>query len=357
MKLSRREWLAASAALSVGAGARAGAGAGAEPRGALGLVIHSFAVRGGLKSNTPDAQAFSEPLRFLEHARSLGAAGIQVGLGQRDREAAELIRDRAVAAGMYLEGIVSLPRDEADCDRFSAELQTARWCGAEVIRTVMLKGRRYETFNSLDAFHEFAVRSIQSLRLASPLAVKFGVRLAVENHKDFRAEEQLSVFDKAEVDPDHVGVCLDTGNSLALLEDPTEFIEALAPRSFTTHFKDMGVEPARDGFLLAEVPLGTGALDLPWIVATIRKHQPNIRFNLEMIVRDPLSIPCLTDHYWATLPHLPARGLARSLRWVRDHPARPALARISPLSHDEQLRAEDAQVNQCLAYARDHLRV
>jgi len=33
----------------------------------------------------------------------------------------------------------------------------------------------------------------------------------------------------------------------------------------SVHFKDMAVQPADDGFRLSEVPLGTGALDLPRI--------------------------------------------------------------------------------------------
>ena len=38
-----------------------------------------------------------------------------------------------------------------------------------------------------------------------------------------------------------------------------EVVEALAPRAFTTHFKDMALEEYEQGFLLSEVPLGTGS--------------------------------------------------------------------------------------------------
>ena len=99
-----------------------------------------------------------------------------------------------------------------------------------------------------------------------------------------------------------------------------EVVEALAPRAFTTHFKDMGLEEYREGFLLAEVPLGTGVLDLPRVVRILRAARPEIRFNLEMITRDPLKVPCLTERYWATFPDLPGRHLARTLSLVRDHP-------------------------------------
>ncbi len=107
---------------------------------------------------------------------------------------------------------------------------------------------------------------------------------------------------------------------MALLEDPMEVVEALAPRSITTHFKDMGVEESADGFLLSEVPLGAGVLDLPRVVRALRATHREIRLNLEMITRDPLKVPCLTNRYWATFPDRPGRVLARSLGVVRAHP-------------------------------------
>ena len=156
---------------------------------------------------------------------------------------------------------------------------------------------------------------------------------------------------------DHVGVCLDTGNSIALLEDPMEVVEALAPWAFTTHFKDMGLEEDRDGFLLAEVPLGAGILDLPRVVRALRALRPEIRFNIEMITRDPLKVPCLTEGYWVTFADLPGRHLARMISLVRNQRRSNPLPRISSLPPEDRLRAEDDNIRRCLAFARDHLGV
>jgi hypothetical protein len=67
----------------------------------------------------------------------------------------------------------------------------------------------------------------------------------------------------------------------------------------------LGVEPYADGFL-----------DLKKMVSLLR---PSVRLNLEMITRDPLKIPCLTDRYWAT-----AAGVAP--RDGRKNVGRPILA-------------------------------
>ncbi len=351
MTPTRREMLAACAgAVSTLA---VGSAAPAEAPGALGLVIHSFPIHGGDDKGRRPEDRFSDPIRFLDYGRTLGVPGIQVGLGAHDDAWADALRARAEAASMYLEGIASLPRDDGDLARFEAEIRTARRAGASIVRTVMLSGRRYETFDSLDAFRKFADRAFHSLSLAAPAAARHGIRLAVENHKDWRADELLAVLKR--VGDDRVGVCLDTGNSMALLEDPMEVVEALAPRSVTTHFKDMGVEDSADGFLLSEVPLGTGVLDLPRVVRTLRAADPEIRLNLEMITRDPLKVPCLTDRYWTTFPGLPGRVLARSLGFVRAHPPAKPLQRISPLAPPDRLRAEDENIRLCLAYARESI--
>ena len=226
---------------------------------------------------------------------------------------------------MDLEGIVRLPRDRDDLDRFTAEVQTAARAGATVLRTAMLTGRRYETFATAAAFRSFADAAQRSLALAEPVAARAGVRLAVENHKDWRADELIAILKR--ISSAHVGVCVDTGNSIALLEDPIEVVEALAPWAVTTHLKDMAVQEYEQGFLLAEVPLGEGFLDLRRIVRTLRAARPEIRLNLEMITRDPLEIPCLTEKYWATFADLSGRHLARSLAMVRAHAAKRPLPR------------------------------
>lgn len=348
-RLTRRSWLAAcGAALPALLPHRA---FGAEGRSDLGVVIHSFPVRIAVekRGGTP----ISTPARFLEYARTLGVDGVQVGLGVRTEPEARALREQAEAASMFLEGIVSLPRTQDDLPRFEAEIRTAKQSGATIVRTVMLSGRRYETFASAPIFRKFVETATHSLTLAAPVVARENVRLAVENHKDLRADELVALLKK--VGNDHIGVCLDTGNSIALLEDPMEVVETLAPLAFTTHIKDMGVEESRDGFLLAEVPFGTGVLDLPKMVATLRKSRPEVRLIIEMITRDPLSIPCLKESYWPTLEDLPGRQLARTLSWVRNHPPARPLSRVSALSPDAQLSLEDQNIRSSIEYSRNHL--
>ena len=113
MRLTRRSMLGACAG-AVPALAAGLAGRIRRPR--LAGARHPL-LRRSQRRPTVDGPArigSRTPARFLDHARSLGRRGVQVGLGARDDSAADALRERARAASMYLEGIVSLPRDQAD---------------------------------------------------------------------------------------------------------------------------------------------------------------------------------------------------------------------------------------------------
>ncbi|HWE34932.1 MAG TPA: sugar phosphate isomerase/epimerase family protein [Isosphaeraceae bacterium] len=353
MRPNRREFLGGALALAAPAVLR-----GEEPKSkskpvALGIVEYSLGRRfRGARPPGP-GMASPDPVAFLDACHSLGAGGMQLNLGVRDADAAGKLRAKAEEYGMFVEGIASLPREDRDVDRFRDALRTAKVCGARVVRTGALSGRRYETFDSLAAFREFADRAHKSIERAIPVAEKLGIRLAIENHKDWRVDDFVALLKKFE--SEYFGVTLDFGNNLALLDDPMELVSALLPRTFATHVKDMGVEEYRDGFLLSEVPLGAGILDLPAIVKSIRSAHPDVHFSLEMITRDPLKIPCLTPKYFATFPDLPARDLARTLAMVRARASSRPLPRVAGLSPGDALAREEQNVRESLAYARDRL--
>jgi sugar phosphate isomerase/epimerase len=341
MPLTRREF---GAALLAGAAtARA-----AEPpaRSGLGVLIYSF----GIRARAEKDRGFSDPVRFVEFARDRGAGAVQVALGTRTDDESAAVRKASEKHGVAVEGIVAPPADDrAGLERFAGEVATAKACGAAVVRTVMLGGRRYETFTKSDEYPAFARRSAEMLRRAEPVARKHGVKLAVENHKDFRSDELVDLL-KA-LASEFVGVCVDTGNSIALLEAPADTVRLLAPFAFTVHLKDMGVEESADGFRLSEVPLGEGILDLKGIVTALRAGNPRVRFQLEMITRDPLSIPCLTEKYWTTLGGVPGRDLARTLALVRASAGKQPLPRVASLPAADQIAREDGNVSASFAFA------
>jgi sugar phosphate isomerase/epimerase len=253
---------------------------------------------------------------------------------------------------MYFEAMVPLPSG-GDTAAFEQSLKDAQAVGAVALRAACLGTRRYENFASASDWQAHVARSYQSLAAAVPLLERYKIPLGLENHKDWTLDEMLMLLEQYQ--SEYLGACLDFGNNIALLDDPVVTIERLAPYVVTTHLKNMGVEVTNEGFLLSEVLLGEGYLNIPSLVKMIRQMRPQARFLLEMITRDPLRVPCLSDDYWASFPDRNGVYLARTLRFVQENMSARSLPRISKLSHEEQLRVEEQNIAACLQYAREHL--
>ena len=327
----------------------------ASGRGSMGIVVHSYASRWQSKAASQKYPGFANAIDLLEHCYRIGAGGVQVGVREWTYDFARKVRDKREKMDLYLEGSISLPGKTGDVPVFEQEVINAKEAGADILRTVTSGGRRYEVFHSPEEVEEFKKKAITSLQLAEPVIRKHKVKLAVENHKDWRADELVNALKK--IQSEWVGVTLDFGNSIALMEDPMAVVETLVPFAFTTHVKDMGVEEYADGFLLSEVPLGKGFLDLPKIVALCRQHNPGIKFNLEMITRDPLEIPCLKNDYWAVFEEVKGIELASTLRSVKQNRYGSHLPRVSQLSEEERLAVEEGNVIECLQYSKDKLAI
>ena len=338
------------AAFTLGDVARAYGGGAKKSR--LGIADFSYNIRLRAERTGRMKGRLGDPLTFLDHCHKLGAGGIQMNIGIRDEVYTRKLRENAETYDMFVEGSASLPRDQSDVERFEAAVRTAKQSGAEVVR-IAIGGRRYEQFSKAEEFKAFAERTWKSLQLAEPVAALHRMRIAIENHKDWRVGQMLDILRR--IGSEYVGVCVDTGNSFALLEDPMAVVEAYAPYGFAAHLKDMGVAEYEDGFLLADVTLGQGLLDLPRMVKILRKARPEIQFSLEMSTRDALKVPCLTEKYWATFEDVPGSDLARTLRYVRANASPELLPKVNHLPLDELVKLEEANIKKCLAFAKEHL--
>lgn len=350
--MDRRTFLVGLAALISSRNLRT-ASPGSAGAGRLGLANFSCNLHWKAVGEKKPGTSFSDAGTFYDYARKIGADGVQTGLRTQDPEAIRRFREHVEKTEGYFEAEFGLPGAEADLEKFERDVRLARAGGAAIARAVLMGGRRYETFKTAEELREFRVRGARTLELAEPILKKHALRLAVENHKDQTVLEQVEMLRK--LGSEWVGACVDTGNNIALLEDPLETVKALAPFALSVHLKDMAVEPYEEGFLLSEVPLGTGFLDLPTIVAALRAARPGIAFNLEMATRDPLKVPCLTPAYFATFPDRPASDLALAMTRVRKHPPRQPLPRISGKPLAEQLAFEEENNRKCFVWGRKEL--
>lgn len=355
---SRRNFLKSSTTLAAGVGLMPSLGLPVDnplPRSSMGVAGSSYAFRWRFKESSKSFPGFENALQMLKHCESIGAGGIQVGTRNWSKDFSGKVRDYREKKELYVEGSIKLPQDDADIERFSVEVVNAREAGASILRTACLSGRRYENFQTGQAFEEFKKKAISSMHRAIPIIEKNKIKLAIENHKDWSVPDLLALLDS--IESEWVGVNLDTGNNISFLEDPMYVIESLAPYSFTTHIKDMGIQDYDEGFLLSEVPLGEGQLDLKKIVEICQKHNPQIKFNLEMITRNPLKVPYYNETYWATFKELPASKVAGGLKWVKDNQSSTELPNVDGLSDQEMLAYEEENILSSFKYATESLKL
>ncbi|MCB1227213.1 MAG: sugar phosphate isomerase/epimerase [Verrucomicrobiales bacterium] len=317
----------------------------------LGVVVHSFWNRWQGDYSSVKLPPLRGPLDLLDTAQRMGFSAVQLEVKDWDADVARQVRQTAEGYALHLEGSLEPPMGGRRMEDVERDLRRGREAGIEVFRTYM-GWRRYEQHRRWEDFEAYRRAVTEALRRVEPVARRLGVKVAVENHKDFRAEELAELL--RQLSSPHLGCCLDLANNLALLEKPEETLDLLAPHLMTVHLKDMAVAATEAGFSMAEVPLGEGELDLKGLMAKCRRHAPEAGFYLEMITRDPLRIPCLEEGYWPTLRMLPGWRLASILSWVRQR-GRASLPTLGERSKEQICLWEEEQILACAAVAFEQL--
>ncbi len=293
---------------------------------------------------------------IVQHCHDIGLTGVQTNPPSTDPEAIKKFRARLESLDMWVICDPRLPTDESGLPAFEAQVQAFKEAGARCFHAAGTD-RRYEQFATFEPWKQMFDRIKKQSALIEPVLRKYRVALAYENHKGYRSPEQAAWLKS--MGSEWLGVCLDFGNNMSLCEDPMETCKTLLPYVKFAHIKDMAVEAYEDGYLLSEVVMGTGMLDLKGMVQMLRQKDPNMLFALEMITREPLKIPVYTEKYWATFDDtvspLPGRDLAHMLNLVRKNPPKQPLPRTAGLSVADQVKLEDDLNNQCIAYAHKEL--
>jgi sugar phosphate isomerase/epimerase len=300
------------------------------------------------------ARAANRPFDFVEYCHNLGFGVAETSLTAAGPEAIKSLRQKVEAFGMRV--ILDVTRAQRNAEAFEAAVKAAKEAGAVSLHVAMTP-RRYEQYNDFESFKNDFERCQQTVAINEPILARYRMRMGIENHKGWRSAEQAAWLKR--VSSEWVGAHFDFGNNVSLCEEPADTLRNLLPYAFACHLKDMAVEPYEDGFLLSEVPLGEGFLDLKGMVAALKKKDPNLPFDLEMITRDPLKIPVFTDKYWVTFDDsyspLPGRDLARTLELVRRNKPKNPLPRPTTLSVEAQQKLEEENITKSIDYARQYL--
>ena len=229
------------------------------------------------------------------------------------------VKARKTELGLHLEtgGGAVLPRNADEfpkrVESLRLHIKRAKAMGSPLVRCLIASMRSALPPGPIEQHIETMVRLLRTVRSE---ALDAGVKLAVEVHKDLQAWEFKLFLD--EVGADFVGIYLDTGNPVFVLEHPLTTVETLGPYALTVHLRDSVVYEHPRGVAVHWVPLGEGVVDFQEIMDRVRSLVPNVYVYVKPITGRPAEvIPYLEPDFWKSYPKARAGDLARFLELAK----------------------------------------
>lgn len=214
---------------------------------------------------------------FLDRAKELGCDGVSLEscfFPEFGREYLTRLRGKLDALGFdrvyawgHPDGLEAGGKPAAK-EEMLRHIEHAALVGAPVMRVVGSSLMfRFQP-------HEPQLQTLAAwFREAAAIAERKRIRLAVENHIDYNADEIKWLVDA--VGSEWFGVNLDTANFIRVLDDPVEATRKLAKHVYATHVKDLlpvkGVD-VREWYYFSSVAAGTGLVDIPAIARILQEN-------------------------------------------------------------------------------------
>jgi sugar phosphate isomerase/epimerase len=268
---------------------------------------------------------------LMDRAAELGLAGIEIPLTARvpsfegrvvelplgcDDLGAELRRRNLSVVADY--GVVV----ETSSEHFADYLRTAHRLGARVVRATASNVLCGDRRTCAEGWPARLAAVAGRLREVLPLAGELGITIAMENHQDATAADLLSLHEMTGRSPAY-GITFDTGNPLAMGEDPVEAARALAPLIRHVHLKDYTIHFAPEGYRLVRCAAGDGVIDFPATLKIVSGNGHDVVPGIEIAAQATRTIPILDTGWWTTYPNRDTRDLLGALRilWSKGRPA------------------------------------
>src|SRR3954465_1002301 len=201
----------------------------------------------------------------------------------------------------------------------------------------------------IDMHIDNMVKAVKGLRSR---IVDSGVKLAVENHGgDLQAREMKMMIDA--VGRDIMGVCLDSGNPVWMLEDPQMTLEVLIPYAETCHVRDSAVWKVPEGIAVRWVNMGDGNVDIDGWIRKFIQAKPGMPIIFENLVSGAPRVHAIFDpKFWTNWSKMPASEFSRFLAIADKGAPKPATPRPEGKTAGQQ-RIDDLET--CVRYTRSLL--
>ncbi|ATW23747.1 sugar phosphate isomerase/epimerase family protein [Candidatus Formimonas warabiya] len=256
------------------------------------LGLHTYTLHlWGLGENYAN---YNEPrpkamtlMQLIDNAVKWGLDGLHItgcDLESKDEKRLKEVRDAFEKNNLYVEYNFSLDCtfDSRVTDSIEEGIKIAAALGADIAKVSLDVRRPRPLYGS--CFHPEVMKQLiaiyEEIKAALPLLEKTGIKLAIENHTDTYADEVIWLI--KQINHPMVGACVDTVNSMCVLEDPLSAVEKLAPYAFVVHFCDHKLDRDEYGVRFHGVALGDGDIDCVKVYNTIQAVSPTDRIDFEI---------------------------------------------------------------------------
>jgi sugar phosphate isomerase/epimerase len=293
------------------------------------------------------------PFEYLDYAAKLGANVVHFSeirfIGNLEPDNLRKVRAHAEKLGIELElGMRSIcPTSKAfDATQGTAEQQiermlvSAKLVGSPIVRCFLGTSNDRPGPIPIEGHIENTIKVLRNVRSK---VLDSGLKIAIENHAgDMQGRELKSLVEGA--GKDFVGVCLDSGNPLWVLEDPHVTLETLAPYVLTSHVRDTAVWRIPEGAAVQWVRMGDGNIGIDSYVKRYIELCPGRAITLEIIVTGPRKYAYFDPKFWQGYENVRAQEFARFVALVDKGDARPAMPPV-PKDQMPQREREDLEAS------------
>lgn len=237
-------------------------------------------------------------MQLMDNAVEWGLDGLHitnVDLETLDPEHLAEVKAAAEAHGLYLEYNVSFdaPSDPRVNATVKDALLNAKAMGADLVKFSLDIERPHPLYGS--CFHPDVMRQLSvrydEFKANIKLMEELGLKISIENHCDTYADEVIWLV--RQLNHPDIGACLDTINSLVVLEGPEACVEKMAPFANCCHFCDNKLVVDPDGTHSVGVAIGKGDIDCAKVLRTLMEKAPLDRITFEVeyeIGDDPIEV-------------------------------------------------------------------
>jgi 3-oxoisoapionate decarboxylase len=299
------------------------------------------------------------PYQFLDYLAKIGVGAGQFPIGTlrvdpKDPDEAELRKIRGYADRLRITMSLSGGSICPTASGFNAKVGTpeeqiarglkiSRVFGAPAMRAVVGGAKERPEIEKHMASTARLLKGMRSQIRDS------GVKVAIENHGgDFQARELKTLVE--DVGSDILGVCIDSGNPLWMMEDPHLTLELVGPYAIDSHVRDTAVWRVPEGVAVRWVNMGDGNVDIDGWIRKLLRMRPGLQVMIENIVSaEPRIFRLFDPATFRDFPKMQASELAGFMALAERGKPTPAVPPPAGKSRGEQ---QCADLEVCVRYCQ-----